>query len=38
MKYVLKILIVILILSCKTKDTAAQNTVVNESAKNLFSL
>ena len=36
MKYVLKILIVTLIFSCKTKNTAAQNTVVNEGPKNLL--
>ena len=36
MKYVLIILIVTLIFSCKTKNTAAQNTVVNEGPKNLL--
>ena len=36
MKYVLKILILTLIVCCKTKDTAAQNTVVNSQKKNLL--
>ena len=36
MKYVLKILIVILILCSKIQDTAAQNAVVNEAPKNLL--
>jgi arylsulfatase A-like enzyme len=36
MKYVLKILIITLIVCCKTKDTAAQNTVVNNQKKNLL--
>ena len=36
MKYVLKILIITLIVCCKTQDTAAQNTVVNNQKKNLL--
>ena len=36
MKNVFKILIVILIFSCKTKNIAQKNTVVNETPKNLL--
>ena len=36
MKYVFKILIVILIFSCKTKNTGVKNVIVNNPPKNLL--